>query len=67
LLTRRLPAMMALSACIGALSGIVGLYLSYYVSIASGAAIVLVCTALFVLTLLFAPRRGLVWARIIKL
>lgn len=61
LLTRRLPVMMALSALIGALSGVVGLYLSYYVSVASGAAIVLVCTALFVLILLFAPRRGLVW------
>ncbi len=61
LLTRRLPTMMALSALIGALSGIVGLYLSYYVSVASGAAIVLVCTAFFLLTLLFSPQRGLVW------
>ena len=64
LLTRRLPTMMALAACIGALSGVVGLYLSYHVSIASGAAIVLVCTACFVLVLLFAPNRGLVWTRI---
>jgi ABC-type Mn2+/Zn2+ transport system permease subunit len=62
LLTRRLPTMMAMAACIGAGSGVVGLYLSYYVSIASGAAIVLVCTALFVITLLFAPQRGVVWA-----
>jgi ABC-type Mn2+/Zn2+ transport system permease subunit len=61
LLTRRLPTMMALAACIGALSGVVGLYLSYYISVASGAAIVLVCTAFFLLTLLFSPRRGLVW------
>lgn len=63
LLTRRLPVMMAVSASIGAFSAIVGLYLSYYVSVASGAAIVLVCTALFLLALLFAPRRGLVWRR----
>ena len=62
LLTRRLPTMMALAASIGALSGVVGLYLSYYISVASGAAIVLVCTAFFFLTLLFAPQRGLVWA-----
>jgi len=62
LLTRRLPAMMSLAALIGALSGVVGLYLSYYASVASGAAIVLVCTAFFLLALLFAPRRGLVWA-----
>ncbi|MBU0704574.1 MAG: metal ABC transporter permease [Chloroflexi bacterium] len=62
LLARRLPAMMALAAFIGALSGVVGLYLSYYVSVASGAAIVLVCTAFFLLALLLSPRRGLVWA-----
>ncbi len=52
LLTRRLPAMMTWAALIGALSGVVGLYLSYYVSMASGAAIVLVCTACFGLVLL---------------
>jgi len=62
LLTRRLPAMMAVAAAIGALSGIVGLYLSYHVSVASGAAIVLVCTACFLVALLFAPRRGLAWS-----
>lgn len=63
LLTRRLPAMMALAASIGAASGVVGLYLSYYVRVASGAAIVLVCTGCFLLALLFAPRRGLVRGR----
>ena len=42
LLTRRLPTMMALAAAIAALSGVVGLYLSYYFSLASGAAIVLI-------------------------
>jgi ABC-type Mn2+/Zn2+ transport system permease subunit len=61
LLTRRLPTMMALAAVIGAFSGIVGLYLSYYLSVASGAAIVLVCTAFFLQALLLAPGRGLVW------
>jgi ABC-type Mn2+/Zn2+ transport system permease subunit len=50
LLNQRLPVMMALSATIAALSGIFGLYLSYYLSIASGAAIVLTCTAIFGLT-----------------
>ncbi len=59
LLTRRLPLMMAGSAIIGSASAVIGLYLSYYVSIASGAAIVLVCTAFFLLTLVFAPGRGL--------
>ena len=58
LLTRRLPAMMAVSAGIGALSAIAGLYLSYYANVASGAAIVLVATALFGLAFLLAPGRG---------
>lgn len=61
LLTRRLPVMMGLAAFFGALSGVIGLYFSYYVSVASGAAIVLVCTAFFALALLFGPRRGIVW------
>jgi manganese/iron transport system permease protein len=67
LLTRRLAAMMALAALIGALSGVVGLYLSYQVSVASGAAIVLVCTACFLLALLFSPHRGLLWSWIRRL
>jgi manganese/iron transport system permease protein len=61
LLTRRLPFMMASGAGIGAFSAVSGLYISYYVNIASGAAIVLVCTAIFVVTFLFVPSRGLVW------
>jgi ABC-type Mn2+/Zn2+ transport system permease subunit len=61
LLTRRLWHMMIVGAAIGATSSVSGLYLSFYVNIASGAAVVLVCTAFFVLAFLFAPRRGLVW------
>jgi len=49
LLTRRLPFMMALAAAIACLSGVIGLYLSYYVRVSSGAAIVLTCTAIFIL------------------
>jgi manganese/iron transport system permease protein len=49
LLTRRLPYMMALASLIACLSGVIGLYLSYYLSIASGAAIVLTCTGFFAL------------------
>jgi ABC-type Mn2+/Zn2+ transport system permease subunit len=63
LLTRRLPIMMVLAAVIGAASGVAGLYLSFYVNIASGPAIVLVCMAVFVLAFLFAPGRGVVWRR----
>ncbi len=61
LLTRRLPSMMAVAAAVGALSSVVGLYLSYYINVASGAAIVLVCTAFFILALIFAPGRGWLW------
>lgn len=61
LLTRRLPAMMAVAALIGALSSIAGLYLSYYVNIASGAAVVLVATAIFTVVFLVAPGRGMLW------
>jgi ABC-type Mn2+/Zn2+ transport system permease subunit len=49
LLTRRLAVMMLLAAVIAALSGVVGLYISYYASVASGAAIVLTSTAFFAL------------------
>lgn len=49
LLTRRLPYMIALAAVIASLSGVIGLYLSYYLGIASGAAIVLTCTTAFAL------------------
>jgi manganese/iron transport system permease protein len=49
LLTRRLPVMMALGAAMASFSGIAGLYLSYYFNLASGAAIVLVATAIFAL------------------
>ena len=67
LLTKRLAPMMVIASVIGALSGVVGLYLSYYVSVASGAAIVLVCTAIFLLALFVAPRRGLVWGWVRRL
>jgi ABC-type Mn2+/Zn2+ transport system permease subunit len=59
LLTRRLPTMMLWASLIGAVSGAVGLYLSYYLEIASGAAIVLVASLFFGLAYLVAPRRGL--------
>lgn len=49
LLSRRLPVMMLLAAIIASFSGVIGLYFSYYVNIASGAAIVLSATLIFVL------------------
>ena len=60
LLTRRLPVMMMLAATIGAASGVLGLYLSFYVNVASGPAIVIVCTTCFLLAFAFSPRQGLI-------
>jgi manganese/iron transport system permease protein len=62
LLTRRLWHMMIVGAVIGAASSVAGLYLSFYNNVASGAAVVLVCTAFFILAFLFAPGRGAVWS-----
>ncbi|MGB9880093.1 MAG: metal ABC transporter permease [Anaerolineae bacterium] len=61
LLTRRLPAMMAVAALIGAFSSVSGLYISFYWNVASGAAVVLVATGIFLLAFLFAPQRGTLW------
>ena len=63
LLTRRLPSMMALSGLIGAVSSVIGLYASYYLNVASGAAVVLTASLFFLLAFLFAPQRGLVTQR----
>ncbi len=61
LLARRLPPMMGLAALFGALSGVIGLYASFYLNVASGPAVVLVATLFFVLAYLFAPGRGVIW------
>lgn len=60
LLTERLVPMTLLSAIIGGLSGIGGLYLSYHYAISSGASIVLVATAFFLLVFLFSPKTGVI-------
>ena len=63
LLTHRLWQGMLVSACIGAISAVTGLYMSYYFNIVSGSAIVLTATFIFAMVFLFHPRRGLVWKR----
>lgn len=47
LLTKRLSRMLMLSVVFSTCSSVIGLYTSYYLSISSGGAIVLACTALF--------------------
>lgn len=66
LLTDRLPVTIGLAAIIGAVSGVVGLYLSYYASMASGASVVLVATAIFAFAVLFAPKTGIVTTRVAR-
>jgi ABC-type Mn2+/Zn2+ transport system permease subunit len=55
----RLPRIMLLSAIFGALAGTLGLYAAYYVPIAPAAVVVMVLGALFLVSVLSAPR-GLV-------
>jgi ABC-type Mn2+/Zn2+ transport system permease subunit len=61
LLTRRLSWMMVISAIFGALSSVIGLYISFYWNIASGSAIVLVATVIFLCSFFFSPQRGAFW------
>jgi len=53
LLTHRLSTMMLLAAIFASLSGVIGLYFSYYLSIASGAAIVLTATVFFIIAFIW--------------
>ena len=57
LLTKRLPVMMILAAVIASASGVIGLYLSYYVNVASGPAIVLTATLFFILAWTYKTQR----------
>ena len=58
LLTRRLPAMMVVSALLAAVSGPLGLLLSWHLDVAAGASIVLVAVALFLAVLAVRPPGG---------
>ncbi|MGB0560556.1 MAG: metal ABC transporter permease [Spirulinaceae cyanobacterium] len=59
LLVKELHQMMWVGSIIGALSSIIGMYLSYYLDSPSGAAIVLVSFCFFCLAFLFSPSDGL--------
>ena len=56
LFTRRFHHMILASVAVGALSALLGIYLSYYLDVASGAAIILVATALFFFALALTGR-----------
>ena len=57
LITNRLPRMMLVATLIAVGSGVVGLYASYYFEVASGAAVVLSCTACFAIAWLLRMAR----------
>ena len=59
LLVKELHHMMMLGALIGMVASASGVYISFYYSIPSGPAIVLVSSSLFLLTLLFSPSQGI--------
>jgi len=63
LLVVRFGKMMALAVVIAALSAVVGLYLSFYLNLASGASIVLIETLMFGVAFLLSPRSGLLGRR----
>ncbi len=60
--TNRLGVMVALSALIGALSGVGGALISATMrGLATGPVVVLIATSAVVISLLLAPARGLIW------
>jgi manganese/iron transport system permease protein len=59
LLVIRFGRMMAVAVALAAVSAVLGLYLSYYLNLASGASIVLVETFFFGIALLLGPKTGL--------
>jgi ABC-type Mn2+/Zn2+ transport system permease subunit len=64
LLVIRFGQLMALAVILAAMSAVIGLYLSFYLNLASGASIVLIETLLFVVALVLGPRTGLrAWLR----
>ncbi|HLY24787.1 MAG TPA: metal ABC transporter permease, partial [Aggregatilineales bacterium] len=54
LLTDRLDRMILISVIMGSITAMIGMYLSYYVDVASGATIVLTQTALFLVAALYS-------------
>ncbi|WP_367195017.1 metal ABC transporter permease [Amorphus sp. 3PC139-8] len=63
LLTDRFPRLIALSVAIGAATGFVGAYASYFLNGATGAVIVCLQTVLFLIAFVLAPKHGLLAAR----
>ena len=63
LLTDRFPNLLMLSVAIGSLTSALGAYLSYFLDGATGGVIVCLQTTLFGIALVFAPKHGMLAAR----
>jgi ABC-type Mn2+/Zn2+ transport system permease subunit len=62
LLVKRFTAMIQVAALIGVSAAVIGLYVSYSLDVASGAAIVLLETLIFLLVLAFTVVRSRIYA-----
>ncbi len=63
LLTNSFRRMMIISIVVGSTTGLVGIYLSFYVDVSSGASIVLLASAVFIAALLYAHLKSRLKAR----
>jgi manganese/iron transport system permease protein len=66
LLLVRFERLMLLASILAMVAALVGLYVSFYLNVASGASIVLVETLFFGIALLFGPRSGLLSSRLAR-
>ncbi len=63
--TNRLSAMIGLSALFGALSGSIGAFISFGDGkLPTGPMVILVLTVIVLISLFFAPERGILWERL---
>ncbi|HHP7245422.1 MAG TPA: metal ABC transporter permease [Elainellaceae cyanobacterium] len=60
LLTNRFDHMLIISVATSVLSCVLGTYVSYHLDVSTGGAIVVLLTLLFIITMTFAPRYGIV-------
>jgi iron/zinc/copper transport system permease protein len=66
LLTNRLSVMIMLSSFFGAVSAVLGLYVSFLHDLPSGPVIALATTVIFILAFIFSPKQGILWRAIRK-
>lgn len=64
LLTNRLSTMVFLAGLFGALSAVIGIYISFLYNLSTGPVIALTTTLFFVLAFVFAPQQGILWRSI---